>query len=64
MSDYLALVMFPALIGFIIAGFPIAFSMILVATLFGIMQFRVATVNIKPHINQLCNSNSSSSKEH
>lgn len=39
MSDYLALVMFPALIGLIIAGFPIAFSMILVATLFGIMQF-------------------------
>ncbi|MBN8414417.1 TRAP transporter large permease [Halomonas cupida] len=39
MSDYLALVMFPALIGFIISGFPIAFSMIVVATLFGVMQF-------------------------
>ncbi|WP_192035977.1 TRAP transporter large permease subunit [Halomonas sp. YLGW01] len=39
MSDYLALIMFPALIGLIVAGFPIAFSMIVVATLFGIAQF-------------------------
>ena len=39
MSDYLALLMFPALMAFIIAGFPIAFSMIVVATIFGIMQF-------------------------
>lgn len=39
MSDYLALAMFPALIAFIIAGFPIAFSMIVVATVFGILQF-------------------------
>ncbi|PRY71982.1 TRAP transporter large permease [Halomonas ventosae] len=39
MSDYLALLMFPALMAFIIAGFPIAFSMIVVATVFGIMQF-------------------------
>lgn len=39
MSDYLALIMFPALIGLIVVGFPIAFSMIVVATLFGIAQF-------------------------
>ena len=39
MSSYLALLMFPALMAFIIAGFPIAFSMILVATGFGIIQF-------------------------
>ncbi|MGM0985613.1 MAG: TRAP transporter large permease [Pseudomonadota bacterium] len=39
MSDYLALLMFPALMAFIIAGFPIAFSMIVVATVFGLMQF-------------------------
>ncbi|APE31897.1 C4-dicarboxylate ABC transporter permease [Halomonas aestuarii] len=39
MSDYLALLMFPALLAFIIAGFPIAFSMIVIATIFGIMQF-------------------------
>ncbi|MCL7940816.1 TRAP transporter large permease subunit [Halomonas sp. ATCH28] len=39
MSDYLALLMFPALMAFIIAGFPIAFSMIVVATIFGLMQF-------------------------
>ena len=39
MSDYLALIMFPALIGLIVLGFPIAFSMIVVATLFGIAQF-------------------------
>ncbi|MEQ6917137.1 TRAP transporter large permease [Halomonas aquatica] len=39
MSDYLALLMFPALLAFIIGGFPIAFSMIVVATIFGIMQF-------------------------
>lgn len=39
MSDYLALLMFPALMAFIIAGFPIAFSMIVVATIFGFMQF-------------------------
>ncbi|MGY4879085.1 TRAP transporter large permease [Vreelandella aquamarina] len=39
MSSYLALLMFPALMTLIIAGFPIAFSMILVATGFGIIQF-------------------------
>ena len=39
MSSYIALLMFPALITLIIAGFPIAFSMILVATGFGIIQF-------------------------
>lgn len=39
MSSYLALLMFPALMVFIIAGFPIAFSMILVASGFGIIQF-------------------------
>ncbi|MGO2131779.1 MAG: TRAP transporter large permease [Halomonas sp.] len=39
MSDFLSLAMFPALIGLIITGFPIAFSMILVATLFGILLF-------------------------
>lgn len=39
MSSYLALLMFPALMALIIAGFPIAFSMILVATGFGIIQF-------------------------
>ncbi|WP_458525959.1 TRAP transporter large permease [Onishia taeanensis] len=39
MSDYLALIMFPALIGLIVTGFPIAFSMIVVATVFGIAQF-------------------------
>lgn len=39
MSDFLSLAMFPALIGLIITGFPIAFSMILVATLFGIFLF-------------------------
>ncbi|MCA1769240.1 MAG: TRAP transporter large permease subunit [Halomonas sp.] len=39
MSSYLALLMFPALMAFIIAGFPIAFSMIIVATLFGVIQF-------------------------
>ncbi|QFU03150.1 Sialic acid TRAP transporter permease protein SiaT [Halomonas sp. THAF5a] len=39
MSDYLALIMFPSLIGLIVLGFPIAFSMIVVATLFGIAQF-------------------------
>lgn len=39
MSSYLALLMFPALMVLIIAGFPIAFSMILVATGFGIIQF-------------------------
>lgn len=39
MSSYLALLMFPALMAFIISGFPIAFSMIVVATLFGMIQF-------------------------
>ncbi|WP_346797249.1 TRAP transporter large permease subunit [Halomonas sp. Bachu 37] len=39
MSSYLSLLMFPALMVFIIAGFPIAFSMILVAAFFGIIQF-------------------------
>jgi tripartite ATP-independent transporter DctM subunit len=39
MSDFLSLLMFPALMAFIIAGFPIAFSMIVVATIFGVMQF-------------------------
>lgn len=39
MSDLLSLLMLPALIGMIITGFPIAFSMILVATLFGVMLF-------------------------
>ncbi|QJQ95299.1 MULTISPECIES: TRAP transporter large permease subunit [Halomonadaceae] len=39
MTSHLALLMFPALIGFIIAGFPIAFSMIVVAAIFGFMQF-------------------------
>ncbi|WP_249979069.1 TRAP transporter large permease [Vreelandella olivaria] len=39
MSSYLALLMFPALMLFIFSGFPIAFSMILVATGFGIIQF-------------------------
>jgi tripartite ATP-independent transporter DctM subunit len=39
MSDFLSLLMFPALMVFIIAGFPIAFSMIVVATIFGITQF-------------------------
>ncbi|GGW46052.1 MULTISPECIES: TRAP transporter large permease [Halomonadaceae] len=39
MSSYLALLMFPALMALIISGFPIAFSMILVATGFGIVQF-------------------------
>ncbi|WP_404295501.1 TRAP transporter large permease subunit [Halomonas sp.] len=39
MSSYLALLMFPALMTFIIAGFPIAFSMIVVASLFGMIQF-------------------------
>ncbi|MBY7895970.1 TRAP transporter large permease subunit [Vibrio fluvialis] len=39
MSDYLSLLMFPLLILFIFAGFQVAFSMILVATIFGLMQF-------------------------
>ncbi len=39
MSSYLSLLMFPALMLFIFSGFPIAFSMILVATGFGIIQF-------------------------
>ncbi|TVP48941.1 MAG: TRAP transporter large permease subunit [Halomonas sp.] len=39
MSSYLSLLMFPALMVFIFSGFPIAFSMILVATGFGIIQF-------------------------
>lgn len=39
MSDFLSLAMLPALIGLIITGFPIAFSMILVATLFGLFLF-------------------------
>lgn len=39
MSSYLSLLMFPALMMFIFSGFPIAFSMILVATGFGIIQF-------------------------
>ncbi|HDZ48177.1 hypothetical protein LCGC14_0026410 [marine sediment metagenome] len=39
MSSYLSLLMFPALMAFIFSGFPIAFSMILVATGFGIIQF-------------------------
>lgn len=39
MSSYLSLLMFPALMLFIFSGFPIAFSMILVAAGFGIVQF-------------------------
>lgn len=39
MSSYLSLMMFPVLMLFIFSGFPIAFSMILVATGFGIIQF-------------------------
>ncbi|RBI68903.1 C4-dicarboxylate ABC transporter permease [Vreelandella sulfidaeris] len=39
MSSYLSLLMFPVLMLFIFSGFPIAFSMILVATGFGIIQF-------------------------
>lgn len=39
MSSYLSLLMFPELMAFIFSGFPIAFSMILVATGFGIIQF-------------------------
>lgn len=39
MSSYLSLLMFPVLMLFIFSGFPIAFSMILVATGFGIVQF-------------------------
>lgn len=39
MSSYLSLMMFPVLMLFIFSGFPIAFSMILVATGFGIVQF-------------------------
>lgn len=39
MSYYFSLLMFPVLVAFIITGFPVAFSMILVATLFGVMQF-------------------------
>lgn len=39
MSDYLSLLMFPVLMLFILAGFQIAFSMILVASIFGLMLF-------------------------
>ncbi|MEL6117683.1 TRAP transporter large permease subunit [Photobacterium sp. SP02] len=39
MSDYLSLLMFPLLMAFIFAGFQIAFSMILVASIFGLMLF-------------------------
>lgn len=39
MSDYLSLLMFPLLMLFIFAGFQIAFSMILVASIFGLMLF-------------------------
>lgn len=39
MSSYLSLMMFPVLMLFIFSGFPIAFSMILVAAGFGIIQF-------------------------
>ncbi|MGO2501586.1 MAG: TRAP transporter large permease [Cobetia marina] len=39
MSDFIALIMFPALIALIVLGFPIAFSMIVVATVFGVAQF-------------------------
>lgn len=39
MSDYLSLMMFPLLMGFIFSGFPIAFSMIIVAVFFGVIQF-------------------------
>ena len=39
MGDYISLMMFPTLIAFIIAGFPIAFSMIIVAVGFGLVLF-------------------------
>lgn len=39
MSDYLSLLMFPMLMLFIFSGFQIAFSMILVASIFGLMLF-------------------------
>ncbi|WP_148861312.1 TRAP transporter large permease [Marinobacter fonticola] len=39
MSDYLSLLMFPLLMLLIFAGFQIAFSMILVAAVFGLMLF-------------------------
>lgn len=39
MSDYLSLLMFPALMLLIFAGFQIAFSMILVAAIFGLALF-------------------------
>lgn len=39
MTGYSALLMFPALMLFVFAGFPIAFSMISVAVLFGLLQF-------------------------
>lgn len=39
MSDYLSLLMFPLLMLFIFAGFQIAFAMILVASIFGLMLF-------------------------
>ena len=39
MADYLSLLMFPLLMLFIFAGFQIAFAMILVASIFGLMLF-------------------------
>lgn len=39
MSDYLSLLMFPLLMLFIFSGFQIAFAMILVASIFGVIQF-------------------------
>ncbi len=39
MGDYLSLLMFPLLMLFIFAGFQIAFAMILVASIFGLMLF-------------------------
>ncbi|MCE9662051.1 TRAP transporter large permease subunit [Halomonas sp. M5N1S17] len=39
MSSYMALLMFPVLMVFVFAGFPIAFSMITVAALFGLNIF-------------------------
>ena len=45
MGDYLALMMFPALFLLIFLGFPIAFSLMAVAMVFGLMTFDMAAFN-------------------
>ena len=44
MSDYLALLMFPALLIALFLGFPVAFSMMGVAFFFGLMVFGDAVI--------------------